>query len=97
MCSCGQKKLTMLERIRNGIMNDMTILFCFYMWCGLTWILCAVLFMPYQKDIAELEGVQRMVIRMIKDPRKVSYEETEKTGIVHLRKQSNKREHDKSA
>lgn len=45
----------------------------------------------HKKDITELEGIQKRVIVIIRHTEKPSYEKTEKTGIVNLRKKKKKR------
>lgn len=59
---------------------------------------CEVLVTPSQKDITELEGIQKRVIVIIRHTEKPSYEKTEKTGIVNLRKKKkmNKEGYDES-
>lgn len=52
---------------------------------------CEVLVAPSQKDITELEGIQKRLIVIIRHIDKPSYEKTEKNGIVNLKKKKNKR------
>lgn len=47
---------------------------------------CEILVITSQKDITELEGIQKRVIVVIRHIETPSYEKTEKTGIVNFRK-----------
>lgn len=59
---------------------------------------CEILVITSQKDITELEGIQKRVIVIIRHIEMPSYEKTEKTGIVNLRKnrKMNKEGYDES-
>lgn len=55
---------------------------------------CEVLVTPSQKDITELEGIQKRVTVIIRHTEEPSYEKTEKTektGIVNLREKKKKK------